>query len=344
VIQTPQGQIGYVALLFIVRPRLRRSPRPLDASPVIPLRVRRHRSFSACLDPVSARRASVLSFVAQPSNLTVLWWTVANPACRLQSWASTLHRLLSMTSSRFSCHHAARTWPRWTPSPSSRAYLSLHSSEAQQGIDLSRPLFTCTNANQATSCTSNTQPRVSPHHVVNHSWQPRATIHRSSNAPVLILSCATSSSLPYAASSSRPRATSTSVLTVTSSSFPTATSTDRYGLTWRIQAPPPPALSLIYLFLVFFHRWRWQHGGGAHLRSAYTTTAARTGCEGAQQPRPRDAQPGAATSSMAAVKGRTWWWRHATARKVAAETTAGGEPTDFVWFFISSKNICQRLK
>jgi hypothetical protein len=27
-------------------------------------------------------------------------------------------------------------------------------------------------------------PRVSPHHVVNHSPQPRATIHRSSDAPV----------------------------------------------------------------------------------------------------------------------------------------------------------------
>jgi hypothetical protein len=32
--------------------------------------------------------------------------------------------------------------PRWPPGPSSRAYLSLHSSEAPQGIDLSRPSFT----------------------------------------------------------------------------------------------------------------------------------------------------------------------------------------------------------
>jgi hypothetical protein len=47
------------------------------------------------------------------------------------------------------------------------------------------PLFTCTNANQAAPCTCNTRPRVSPHHVVNHSSQPGATIHRSSDAPVL---------------------------------------------------------------------------------------------------------------------------------------------------------------
>jgi hypothetical protein len=91
-----------------------------------------------------------------------------------------------MTSSCFSCHHATRTLPRWPPGPSSQAYLSLHSSEASQGIDISRPLFTCTNANQAATCTCNTQPRVSPHHVVNHSSQPGATIHRSSD-PVLIV-------------------------------------------------------------------------------------------------------------------------------------------------------------
>jgi hypothetical protein len=63
--------------------------------------------------------------------------------------------------------------------------LSLHSSEAPQGIDLSRPLFTCTNANQAATCTCNTRPRVSQHHVVNHSSQPGATIHQSSDALVL---------------------------------------------------------------------------------------------------------------------------------------------------------------
>jgi hypothetical protein len=149
--------MGHVAQLFITRPRHRRSLRPPDASPAIPPRVHRHRSFSARSDPVSARRASGLGFVAQPSNLTVLWWTAANPACRLRSWAATLHRLLPTTSSCFSYHHVTRTWPRWPLGPSSRAYLSLHSSEAPQGIDLSRLLFTCTNANQATTCTCNTR-------------------------------------------------------------------------------------------------------------------------------------------------------------------------------------------
>jgi hypothetical protein len=120
------------------------------------------------------RSPSVQScFVAQPSNLTVLWWT------------ATLHRLWSMTSSCFSRRHAARTWSRWPPGPSSQAYLSLHSSEAPQGIDLSRPLFTCTNTNQASTFTYNTRPRVNPHHVVNHSTQPGATIHQASDALVL---------------------------------------------------------------------------------------------------------------------------------------------------------------
>jgi hypothetical protein len=57
--------------------------------------------------------------------------------------------------------------------------------EGPAGIDLSHPLFTCTNANQAATCTCNTRPRVSPHHVVNHSSQSGATIHRSSDAPIL---------------------------------------------------------------------------------------------------------------------------------------------------------------
>jgi hypothetical protein len=145
----PQGQIGQVALLFIARPCLCHSPCPPDANPTISSRVRRHRSFSAHPDPVSDRRASGHGFVAQWSKLMVLWWSATKPACRLWLWASTPHRLLSTTSSWFSCHHAARTWPRWPPGPSSRAYLSLHSSKALQSIDLSRPLFTCTNANQA---------------------------------------------------------------------------------------------------------------------------------------------------------------------------------------------------
>jgi hypothetical protein len=72
--------------------------------------VPRQRSFSVRPNPVSARRASGLGFVAQPSNPMILWWTTSNPGCRLLSGAATLHRLLSTTSSSFSCHHAAYTW------------------------------------------------------------------------------------------------------------------------------------------------------------------------------------------------------------------------------------------
>jgi hypothetical protein len=177
--------MGHLALIFIAQPHCRRRLRPPDASSTILPRVCWGRSFSACPDPVSTRWAYCLGFVAQPSNPTVLWWTAANSMCKLRSWAATLHRLLSTTSSCFSCHHVARTRPRCPPGPSSRAYLSLHSSEAPQGIDLSRSLLTCTNANKATTYACNTRPRVSPHHVVNHSSQPGATIHWSSDAQVL---------------------------------------------------------------------------------------------------------------------------------------------------------------
>jgi hypothetical protein len=61
-------KLGNVALLFITQPRLHRSLRPPDTDPAIPPRARRHRSFSARPDPVSARRASSLGFVVQPSN------------------------------------------------------------------------------------------------------------------------------------------------------------------------------------------------------------------------------------------------------------------------------------
>jgi hypothetical protein len=37
------------------------------------------------------------------------------------------------------------------------------------GDDLSCLFFTCTNTSQATTCTCNTLPRISPHNVVNHS-------------------------------------------------------------------------------------------------------------------------------------------------------------------------------
>jgi hypothetical protein len=95
-----------------------------------------------------------------------------------------MHRLLPTTSSCFSFQHASCTRPCWPLYPSSRAYLSLHSSEAPQGIDLSRSLFTCTNTNQAATYTYNTRPRVSPYHVVHHSSQPE----RPSTGPLMFRS------------------------------------------------------------------------------------------------------------------------------------------------------------
>jgi hypothetical protein len=184
-IHAPEGHFGNSHHSTIGRMPDDRTSLILDASLEIPTRVLRCEA---------SRRARILSPPAEPMVLVlwfnrvtrpVLWWTAANPACRLRSWAATLHRLRSMTLSCFSCHHAARTWPRWPPGPSTQAYLSLHSSEAPQGIDLSRSLFTCTNTNQAATCTCNTWPRVSPHHVVNHSSQLGATIHRCLDAPVL---------------------------------------------------------------------------------------------------------------------------------------------------------------
>jgi hypothetical protein len=55
---TPVGKIGHVALLFIARSCRCRRPHPPYASPAIPPRVRRHRSFSVRPNPVSAHRAS----------------------------------------------------------------------------------------------------------------------------------------------------------------------------------------------------------------------------------------------------------------------------------------------
>jgi hypothetical protein len=55
------------------------------------------------------------------------------------------------------------------------------------GDDLSRLFFTCTNTNQAATCTCNTWPRINPHNIVNHSSHKEATIHRpgSDHPPAL---------------------------------------------------------------------------------------------------------------------------------------------------------------
>jgi hypothetical protein len=142
----------------------------------------------------ASQRARIPSSPAEPPVL-VLWlnhvtlWFSGEPPQTPR--ADSGHEPLPCTGSGRRLHLAfiatMRPAPRWPPGPSSHAYLSLHSSKASQGIDLSRPLFTCTNANQVATYTCNTRLRVSPHHVVNHSSQLGATIHRSLDAPVLNL-------------------------------------------------------------------------------------------------------------------------------------------------------------
>jgi hypothetical protein len=62
-----------------------------------------------------------------------------------------------------------------------RSLLVLSTPGGLTGDDLSHLFFTCTNTSQAAACTCNTQPRISPHNVVNHSSHKEATIYRSSN-------------------------------------------------------------------------------------------------------------------------------------------------------------------
>jgi hypothetical protein len=62
-----------------------------------------------------------------------------------------------------------------------RSLLVFSTPRGLTGNDLSRLFFTCTNTSHAATCTCNTQPRVSPHNVVNHSSHKKATIHQSSN-------------------------------------------------------------------------------------------------------------------------------------------------------------------
>jgi hypothetical protein len=93
--------------------------RSLDASLAIPTRVLRFEASRRTRIPSPPTEPPVLVLWLNQVTRPVLWWTTANPACRLRLWTTTLHRLRSTTSSCFSCHHAARTWPCWPPGPSS---------------------------------------------------------------------------------------------------------------------------------------------------------------------------------------------------------------------------------
>jgi hypothetical protein len=131
--------------------------------------------FHQPVRPVSACQPHgvfVLGFVAQPSNLVVLWWTTVNPANLV--WPPTnLHSWLGPNSSRLDLGFEAqpRNHPRlrlavlatlhpaldpaghWVPRTKPTCLLHTWRST---GIDLSRLFFTCTNTNQAATCTRNT--------------------------------------------------------------------------------------------------------------------------------------------------------------------------------------------
>jgi hypothetical protein len=155
------------------------------ADRVLPMQALRSRHASASIE--ASRRARIRSPPAEPRVL-VLWlnqvtsWFCGEPP---QTPVQTPVVSRYPASAPIDDFVLLFLPPCWPPGPSSQAYLSLHSSEAPQGIDLSRPLFTWTNANQAATCTYNTRPTVSPHHVVNHSSQPGVTNHRSLDVPVL---------------------------------------------------------------------------------------------------------------------------------------------------------------
>jgi hypothetical protein len=112
----------------------------------------------------------------------VLLWTATNPTCRL----GREHLPCTSSTPWLRLAFLATMRPALDPTghgvPQAEPTCLLHSSEALQSIDISRLFFTCTNANEAATCTCNTRPRDSPHHVVNRSSQPEATLHRSSTA------------------------------------------------------------------------------------------------------------------------------------------------------------------
>jgi hypothetical protein len=83
----------------------------------------RHRSFSACSDPISAHRASDLGFVAQPSNRR---FCGAPPQTPRADSDPRLHFAFLVTM-------RPALDPVRPPSPLSQAYLSLHFLEAPQG-------------------------------------------------------------------------------------------------------------------------------------------------------------------------------------------------------------------
>jgi hypothetical protein len=105
-------------------------------------------------------------------------WLRRSPGSTLVLWLNqeTVHRIHVVV--------LATMRPHLTPLGTGSLERSLLVFSRPRGLisnDLSRLFFTCTNTSQASTCTCNTYPRISPHNVVNHSSHQEATIHRSSN-------------------------------------------------------------------------------------------------------------------------------------------------------------------
>jgi hypothetical protein len=186
------------------------------------------RSFLARPDPISARWASSLGFVAQPSNpygfvvnrrkprglgaaptpIPLMTWLPRRLDSMLVFWSKpTKPRVLTLVVSRYPALAPPWFWgstkktvpdfvllflPPWEPHLIPFGH-RLHRAEltclsTPQRPHRLRPFAPTLHLHQRKSsrtCTYNTRSRVSPHHVVNHSSHHGATIHWSSDAPVL---------------------------------------------------------------------------------------------------------------------------------------------------------------
>jgi hypothetical protein len=129
-----KGSLGICLFSTIGRMHSDRPSRSLDSSLAIPTRVHRFEASRRTRIPSPPAEPPILVLWLNQVTRPILWWTTVNPACRLRLWAATLHQLRSTTSSCFSCHHAARTWPCWPPGPSSQAYLSFHSRRPHKAL------------------------------------------------------------------------------------------------------------------------------------------------------------------------------------------------------------------
>jgi hypothetical protein len=139
------------------------------------------------LDPVSARQASGLGFVTQPSNPTGFMVNHRKP--RMQTSVVSSYPTLAPIND-FVVLFLPPCGPHLTPLATGSLESGLLVSPLFGGPARHRPFAPTLHLHQRKSSRNlycNTRPRISPHHIVNHSSQPGVTIHRSSDGPVLNL-------------------------------------------------------------------------------------------------------------------------------------------------------------